>query len=595
MLEVLAKDPPTYYKKPLPEPLPTLYERLRPLLADIVSSRLGESTEATRRLMDAFVQEYEGAKRRARAFRFEDVPRTLAAGCEAFTLEDLALRLDGRLDHLLFDEFQDTSLAQWRVLSPLVAEIRAQGDGTRTLLVVGDRKQAIYGFRGGVAAIFDTLHDPASPLETVELDRSYRSSPVVIESVNLLFQSLESNAAVAEQRAAARDFASDFRPHEAVRTALPGHVRLIVAPAVAEPREGALAALRAGAVIAAELSAELGPSGRTVGILVRTNKAVQRIMHELRKRGVEASEEGGNPLDSAPVVSAVLALLTLADHPSDGVARFHVGTSPLGAVLGLSWDSPRDVVGRLTRGLRRALLADGYGQTLARLVERLLPVVTAHEEERLSALVDVAYAYEPFATLRPRDFVAHVRMRKVEDPRAAAVRVMTIHQSKGLEFDAVVLPELEGRLVPVNRSPALVQRASPLAPIDRVARSLVKAEVALLPALGAMVAEAAQAEMAQSLALLYVATTRAVSSLCFVVAPSLPTASRKPDGPAIKTFASLVRHGLAPGREAAPGEILYEAGRADWATATAERREDEPSPSMTAESSRGNDPSRGAG
>ena len=146
-------------------------------------------------------------------------------------------------------------------------------------------------------------------------------------------------------------------------------------------------------------------------------------MHELRKRGIEASEEGGNPLADEPVVAALLALLTLADHPADSVALFHVGTSPLGPIVGLAWDAARETVGRVTRGLRRTLLEDGYGSALARLSERLLPVVTAHEEARLSALVDIAYAYEPFATLRPRDFVAHVKQKKVEDPRASVVRV----------------------------------------------------------------------------------------------------------------------------------------------------------------------------
>ena len=104
-------------------------------------------------------------------------------------------------------------------------------------------------------------------------------------------------------------------------------------------------------------------------------------------------------------------------------------------------------------GAAFARLYGGVGIPLARLAERLLPVVTPHEEERLSALIDIAYAYEPFATLRPRDFVAHVRQKKVEDPRASSVRVMTVHQSKGLEFDAVVLCELETALVPTNRSP----------------------------------------------------------------------------------------------------------------------------------------------
>lgn len=560
LLGTVAKDPPTYYGKPLPEPLPDLYAALGAMVTGVVRARLDESTAALWDFLAAFAGHYAEVKREVSALRFEDVPRALARGADdaSFTLDDLALRLDGRLDHLLFDEFQDTSLPQWQILAPLVDEIRAAGDGSRTLLVVGDRKQAIYGFRGGVAAIFDALDDETRPLAVRELDRSYRSSPVIMEAVNRLFQSLEQNPAVDRHLGPARDFVRDFRPHASAKPALPGFVELRVAPAPADPKPSArgLAALREGCRLVAQMFA--GPAERrprSVGVLLRTNKSVRRVMHELRKRGIEASEEGGNPLADAPVVSAVLALLTLADHPADTVALFHVGTSPLGHLLGLAWDAPRETVGRASRGLRRALLESGYGETLARLAERLLPLVTPHEEERLAALVDIAYAYEPFATLRPRDFVAHVRQKKVEDPRASVVRVMTVHQSKGLEFDAVVLCELETPLVPANRAPVLVERASALAPIARVSRNAPAAERAWVPELAAMAEAEADRELAQSLALLYVAVTRPVSSLHLVVAP-IPEKSKA----GARTFASLVRHGLAPGRAATAGETLATLG-----------------------------------
>ena len=53
------------------------------------------------------------------------------------------------------------------------------------------------------------------------------------------------------------------------------------------------------------------------------------MIYELRSRGIDASEEGGNPLTDSPAVQLILSLLTLADHPGDTAARFHVATSPL--------------------------------------------------------------------------------------------------------------------------------------------------------------------------------------------------------------------------------------------------------------------------
>jgi ATP-dependent helicase/nuclease subunit A len=80
-------------------------------------------------------------------------------------------RLDGTIDHLLLDEFQDTSPEQWSVLRPLAQHAAAgqfqtsagqalpgSGDGPEpTFFCVGDTKQAIYGWRGGVSAIFDAV------------------------------------------------------------------------------------------------------------------------------------------------------------------------------------------------------------------------------------------------------------------------------------------------------------------------------------------------------------------------------------------------------------------------------------------------------
>src|SRR5690606_13408454 len=106
---------------------------------------------------------------------------------------------------------------------------------------------------------------------------------------------------------------------------------------------------------AAELVAELRCSapGMSNGVLTRTNPTVARMMLELRDLGVDASEEGGNPLTDSAAVSAVLALLRLADHPGDRIARYHVAKTPLGELVG--YTDPRDGAGtrRLAERTRR--------------------------------------------------------------------------------------------------------------------------------------------------------------------------------------------------------------------------------------------------
>ncbi|HVT34179.1 MAG TPA: UvrD-helicase domain-containing protein, partial [Nevskiaceae bacterium] len=120
-----------------------------------------------------------------------------------------AYKLDQRIDHLLLDEFQDTSHAQWQLLLPALREIAAGGERARSVFVVGDAKQSIYGFRRAAPELMQQAQDwvqqrPAGWVDT--LARSRRSAPAVIEFVNAVFAQDE-----------ARRLLPDFPPHATYR------------------------------------------------------------------------------------------------------------------------------------------------------------------------------------------------------------------------------------------------------------------------------------------------------------------------------------------------------------------------------------------
>ena len=113
----------------------------------------------------------------------------------------LEYRLDARIRHWALDEFQDTSHEQWRALENLVDEA-AQSDGEKSVFIVGDSKQAIYGWRGGDAALFDGIEAPlrllAPDVRHETLTANWRSCRQVIAHNNALFSPLE-DSAVARQ------------------------------------------------------------------------------------------------------------------------------------------------------------------------------------------------------------------------------------------------------------------------------------------------------------------------------------------------------------------------------------------------------------
>jgi ATP-dependent exoDNAse (exonuclease V) beta subunit len=545
----------TYYKKPIPAEILAAYRPLVKHAKAVLLARIADQTEATRDLLERFDAAYQRLKTSARSLRFEDVTRRLSEAAIADRLEEVVYRLDGQVAHLLLDEFQDTSALQWRVLRPFAQRV-VRGGEERSFFCVGDVKQAIYGWRGGVAEIFDALDDEFDGLPSKALNESFRSSPIVIDCVNKVFAGIAANAVLQKCPAAARKWAQRFTPHTTAKD-LPGYCRMSTAPPAGDGEEQGVATLRYAAAEVARLHAEA--PGLGIGVLVRRNVAVARLIYELRLLKIDASEEGGNPLTDSPAVQVVLSLLTLADHPGDTTARFHIAASPLARHAGLTDHTDSPAAWRLAETTRRRLMVEGYGPVLDGWAKELAAACDRRDVSRLEQLVEMAYGYEDRATTRPGDFVALVQQQKVEDPTSARVRVMTVHQAKGLQFDIVVLPELDVRIG--GQPPEIVAGCpKPAARIERVCRYVSKDLRAILPAeFQRMFAAHEERVVEESLCLLYVALTRAVHGLHLVIAPSKDNEKSVP-----YTFAGVLRTALVDGKPVAPAAVLYEHGAADW-------------------------------
>ncbi|HRM99462.1 MAG TPA: UvrD-helicase domain-containing protein, partial [Aliarcobacter cryaerophilus] len=103
----------------------------------------------------------------------------------------LYFRLDSNYNHILIDEFQDTSILQYKILKPLIDEVIA-GDSEKfkTFFYVGDPKQSIYRFRGGKRELFDFVLSENSNIKLENLNTNYRSSKNIIDFVNNTFLNL---------------------------------------------------------------------------------------------------------------------------------------------------------------------------------------------------------------------------------------------------------------------------------------------------------------------------------------------------------------------------------------------------------------------
>jgi ATP-dependent helicase/nuclease subunit A len=557
-----------FYNKPFDESLDAAFEFIYRVAQSHTLVLLRAQNEATGRVLDRYDTQINGIKQNARVLGFEDIAIRLASALGQMNPSSLDSRMDGAVDHLLLDEFQDTSAVQWQVLRPMArhaAEVVA-GEGKddwqikRSFFCVGDTKQAIYSWRGGVAEIFETVSSQIPGIQVRNQDESFRSSPVVINVVNQIFQHLDRHPLVSQgsdnetdkdhfESIAVRNFTRSFPAHKTAKKHLPGIVRFVTSQQPVQPgaKEKRAAAFDDAALLVADLvnNHNTGDQSVSIGVLTRTNAAVAEMILRLERMGVDVSQEGGNPLVDSAAVEVVLSALMVAEHPGDKRWAFHTSNTPLSIENG--WTGDR---------IRRLIFDRGLAETIEQMVTQLVTVCDDRDTSRLEQLVSLAIAEEENPSRRIRDFVERVRIQRVQRPRAAKVRVMTVHQSKGLEFDHVVLPQIDGELVRTSAD-VIVDQSDLSRPPSAMTRYLKSNDWHYLTDrwLNVFGGNAA-GKMTEALCLMYVATTRARQGLYMIVTPDKNIAIMA------KTFACLMYHALGCTADPAQANtILYESNK----------------------------------
>ncbi len=185
--------------KKIKDEIPTLESECEEIENDL--KRYYEAREsALFKKFPKFIQLYDKATSKIQALDFDaikDKVHALLNGYEEMPAEFFYFRLDSKIAHILIDEFQDTSLNDYKILAPFIDEIKAgigQAKWHRSVFFVGDVKQSIYGFRGSFSSLFESVskdfyHD--------NLQFNHRSSPLIINYVNTIFKKAYQNSPTA--------------------------------------------------------------------------------------------------------------------------------------------------------------------------------------------------------------------------------------------------------------------------------------------------------------------------------------------------------------------------------------------------------------
>ena len=546
-----------YYGKPIPESLKEPYSILLECAKAHGINLIVAKNEAAFELMRRFDGAFQPIKAAEHAMRFDDVTRMLAGGDLERHFRSVGFRLDAAIEHLLLDEFQDTSADQWRVLRPFSLHVDQDDNGS--FFCVGDVKQAIYGWRGGIAEIFDTVDDDLSDVAHEGLNLSFRSSQPVIDAVNRVFSTLNANQALTEYPEVRNTWSRRFEPHATAKKELPGYVLAETTRELnKEAGEKDTDVLIEKTVSLIKSTLQRQPDVE-IGVLCRTNQMIAPIAYKLRKLGIEVSEEGANPLTESPAVEILLSLCRLADHPGDTVARAHIQAC---GKFGLADYHDAKAAMTLSCEIRSRLMEEGYAKTLRGWAELLQPECDARDARRLEQFLDLTHRWEPRATNRVDDFVRFVESFKIESPAEAPVRIMTVHKSKGLQFDMVVLPVTkESRIAGMTPS-YVTGRATPTGPIEQVCAHIAKESRAAFPEkTAALFTDYDTHVVTEALCVLYVAMTRAKNALHVLIPPKCVKTREKAGR---KTLAAVVGLGLASEASFEAETVFYETGNSNW-------------------------------
>lgn len=363
-----------------------------------------------------------------------------------------ALLEEDRILHIMVDEFQDTNQAQYDMLKLLVDSWEPQDN--RSIAFVADGFQSIYLFRGADLNLFTSIVNAGSfgpkPMEVMRLTVNFRSLPGVVEWNNQAYLQVF------------KDSAYEFVPSVPFRK---GEGGMTLHP-IAEGPVGE--AEEVTEVIQHYLRED---PNKSIAILVRGRSHLKQILPELKAAGIEVRGKDIDPIGEAPAISELISLMRAMWHPADRTSWLSLLRA---SFVGLSWQDTHTiaqdhaVVGRALReeAVQDALTPEGLVR-----VQRLLDVLDGVARSTRGA--ELAWAVKAaWVALGGPATVSHGEMEDIEtvfslltthtatgdlvdpqaffraldnvyaSPKPGTVTVMTLHGSKGLEFDIVLIPGL---------------------------------------------------------------------------------------------------------------------------------------------------------
>ncbi len=392
------------------------------------------------KLAGLYIERFLSKKRALNAVDFDD----LLLGTRNLLREhnDIRRHYQDRFEALLVDEFQDTDEVQAEIISLLAADPQHPGRlAPAKLMIVGDPKQSIYRFRRARVTVFfrllQRILDEGGRLE--HLQENYRSAAPIAEFSNRLSELMMDGAGKIENIAHAQaDLSYRVRFSEAdVLKPKSDAPFLGITYVAAESGAKAAQGREMEAEAIARLLKEWKSSGRIqswkeVAILMRAMTNVEIYLSALEMHGIPVYVVQGTAFYQKTEVSDLIAFLELVLHPDDELLRATVLTSSL---FGVPFEA------LLQTNFDVVMMAQKNGPQRVANIGKLIEITRSLSRQGTTALDDIVR----YLRDRANDPSVRESEAQIVSQNDEVVRVLTVHQAKGLEFDIVIIPDLAAK------------------------------------------------------------------------------------------------------------------------------------------------------
>ena len=447
------------------------------------------------RLLGSIEQKVRQLNADANRFLLSDTQQLLHALIGESDSPFIFEKIGTQLDHVMIDEFQDTSTVQWQNFCVLLAE--AMSHENTSNLIVGDVKQSIYRWRSGDWRLLNDIEQQfnSQQIETRALDTNYRSQRNIIQFNNVFFRQAATLEYMAQKELNAAEAAQLEKAYADVEQKIPagkdplGLVSIRLLPA----DDYQTATLKQIAETIATLRAQ-GIPQKEIAILVRVNQYIPTIARYFIEQMPEVTivSDEAFRLDASNAVCLLVQALRLLTHPDDQLTKAAIVKNWHHDVLREPAEDNRLLLSTvdLDSGLPEAFRNHREELTampLYDLVERLYDIFSLERLSEQSAYVctffDQLAAYvsentaDIFAFLNEWDET--ICKKTIQSDETEGVRILSIHKSKGLEYPYVIIPFCDWQLEKQNDNILWCKPAEepfsdlPIAPVDYSQRQMM--------------------------------------------------------------------------------------------------------------------------